>query len=111
MQAPTSADLAIRLRSSYSQAQYLAGELWNRWQQEYFPTMNRRTKWFKEMKPVGVGDLVYVADAEKRRSWERGIVEEVFAGDDGRIRSAVVRTATGLKKRAVAKLAVLELGE
>lgn len=72
--------------------------------------MNRRSKWFEERKAVAVGDLVYVADSEKRRTWERGVVEEVFAGEDGRIRSAVVRTSTGLKKRAVAKLAVLEIG-
>lgn len=72
--------------------------------------MNRRTKWFEEMKPMAVGDLVYVADTEKRRTWERGIIEEVFPGSDGRVRSAIVRTNTGLKKRAVAKLAVLEMG-
>lgn len=101
--------LGDRLRNSYCQAQYLAEELWSRWQREYLPLMNRRSKWLEERKPVAVGDLVYVADSEKRRTWERGVIEEVFTGDDGRIRSAMVRTKTGLKRRAVAKLAILEI--
>lgn len=110
MPSRNSVDLADRLRKSYSQAQHLAEESWSRWQREYLPTMNRRSKWFEERKPLAIGDLVYVADAEKRRSWERGVIEEVFAGEDRRIRSAMVRTSTGMKRRAVAKLAVLEIG-
>ncbi|XP_062708042.1 uncharacterized protein LOC115258210 isoform X2 [Aedes albopictus] len=110
MPSRNSIELADRLRSSYNQAQYLAEELWRRWQREYLPMMNRRTKWFDERTTVAIGDLVYVADSERRKSWERGVVEEVFAGNDGRIRSAMVRTSTGMKKRAVAKLAVLEIG-
>lgn len=102
-------ELADRLRNSYNQAQFLAEELWARWQREYLPTMNRRTKWFEERTPVAIGDLVYVADSEKRKTWERGVVEEVYAGNDGRIRSAMVRTSTGMKKRAIAKLALLEI--
>lgn len=102
-------ELSERLRNSYNQAQYLADELWNRCQREYLPTLNRRTKWFEDRKPVAVGDLVYVAEAEKRNNWERGIVEEVITGGDGRVRSAIVRTVTGLKKRPIAKLAVMEI--
>ncbi|XP_055643908.1 uncharacterized protein LOC129780056 [Toxorhynchites rutilus septentrionalis] len=103
-------ELAETLRNSYRQAQYEADEIWSRWQREYLPTMNRRTKWFTDQKPVAVGDLVYVADTEKRNTWERGIVEEVFIGRDSRVRSAIVRTSSGVKKRPIAKLAVMELG-
>lgn len=92
----SSVDLADRLRNSYNQAQYLAEELWSRWQREYLPTMNRRTKWFEEMKPMAVGDLVYVADTEKRRTWERGIIEEVFPGSDGRVRCEPIRESSEL---------------
>lgn len=110
MPSRNSTELADRLRSSYNQAQYLAEELWKRWQREYLPMMNRRTKWFDERAPVAIGDLVYVADSEKRKTWERGVVEEVFAGNDGRIRSAMVRTSTGMKRRTIAKLAIMEIG-
>lgn len=37
-------------------------------------------------------------------------MEEVFTGNDGRIRSAAVRTSSGVKKRPIAKRAVMELG-
>jgi len=41
--------------------------------------------------------------------WQLGCIQEVIPGGDGVIRVAMVRTATGLIKRAVAKLAVLPI--
>lgn len=102
-------DLAHALRSSYQRTQYLSDALWNRWLKEYFPTLNRRSKWFTDMKPVKIGDLVYVTEGN-RRSWLRGKVEQVILGSDGRVRQAIVRTAGGRAlKRPVVKLAVLEV--
>lgn len=72
--------------------------------------MNRRTKWLDEVKSLKAGDVVYVVEG-KRRSWVRGVVDEVISGKDGRIRQAIVRTASGKLKRPVVKLAVMELGE
>lgn len=102
-------DLADTLRSSYNRAQFLTDGFWDRWQKEYLPTLNKRTKWFVDRRQVAVGDLVFVAEGDKRSSWERGIVKEVFTGKDGRIRSANVQTSRGVKTRPVAKLAVLEI--
>ncbi|XP_062541472.1 uncharacterized protein LOC134209507 [Armigeres subalbatus] len=104
-----SVELADTLRSSYNRAQFLAHKFWDRWQKEYLPTLNSRSKWMVDQRPVAVGDLVFVADGEKRNVWERGMVKEVFAGSDGRIRSASVQTSKGEKVRPVAKLAILEL--
>ncbi|XP_062557369.1 uncharacterized protein LOC134222243 [Armigeres subalbatus] len=104
-----SVELADTLRSSYNRAQFLAHKFWDRWQKEYLPTLNSRSKWMVDQRPVAVGDLVFVADGEKRNVWERGMVKEVFTGSDGRIRSASVQTSKGEKVRPVAKLAILEL--
>jgi len=41
--------------------------------------------------------------------WQLGCIQEVILGGDGVIRVAMVRTATGLIKRAVANLAVLPI--
>lgn len=101
-------DLAEALRSSYKRSQFLSRVAWERWLKEYFPTVNRRTKWFEEAKQVKVGDLVYVAEGN-RRSWVRGRVEELVEGGDGRVRQAAVRTANGRLKRPVVKLAVMEV--
>jgi len=41
--------------------------------------------------------------------WQLGCIQEVIPDWDGVLRVAMVRTATGLIKRAVAKLAVLPI--
>ncbi|XP_065085961.1 uncharacterized protein LOC135707980 [Ochlerotatus camptorhynchus] len=102
-------DLANTLRSSYHRAQFLAIGFWDRWQREYLPMLNKRSKWFVDQRQVAVGDLVFVADGEKRNVWERGVVKKVFVGSDGRVRSASVQTSRGEKVRPLAKLAVLEV--
>ncbi|XP_055543080.1 uncharacterized protein LOC129728652 [Wyeomyia smithii] len=106
--APVS--LAEALRDSYKRAQYLTNLAWERWLKEYFPSVNRRTRWFDEVRSVKVGDLVYVAEG-KRRSWIRGKVAAVVVGTDGRVRQAVVETATGKIKRPVVNLALMDVDD
>ncbi|XP_062713585.1 uncharacterized protein LOC134290455 [Aedes albopictus] len=111
MQDPlrTPVDLASALRSSYQRSQFLSDAVWQRWLKEYFPTLNKRSKWFTDGKPVQVGDLVYVAEGS-RRTWVRGQVMQVIVGSDGRVRQAIIRTAGGKElKRPVVKLAVMEV--
>ncbi|XP_055641202.1 uncharacterized protein LOC129778361 isoform X1 [Toxorhynchites rutilus septentrionalis] len=112
----TTADLIVQplnaaqaLRDTYKRSQYLANRMWERWSKEYLPTINRRTKWFEEQKPLQVNDLVFIVDGKTRKSWIRGIVEELHPGSDGRVRQALVRTARGVYRRPVANLAVLEV--
>lgn len=102
-------EFAEALRNVYKRSQYLADKMWERWYKEYLPTINQRTKWFDDTKPLQVGDLVFVVEGKNRKNWTRGVVEEVFAGKDGRIRQANVRTAGGVYRRATANLAVLEI--
>lgn len=106
---PPSATTAEALRDSYKRSQQLADEMWERWIREYIPTVNQRTKWFDESKPLRAGDLVYVVEGANRKSWIRGIVEQPIVSGDGRVRQAWIRTTRGVFKRAVVKLAVLEI--
>lgn len=99
----------IVLRDSWKLAQYLADEFWKRWVREYLPTLTRRTKWFEPVKPLEPGDLVIAVDENKRNGWIRGRVVDVLRGKDGQVRSAVVRTAEGMLKRPVVKLALLDV--
>lgn len=80
-----------------------------RWLKEYLPTIKRRIKWFEEKKQLQVNDLVFLVDGKNRKNWSRGIVEEVLPGPDGRVRQAIIRTAHGVYRRAVANVAVLEI--
>ncbi|KXJ42085.1 hypothetical protein RP20_CCG000905 [Aedes albopictus] len=104
-------DMAGALRDTYQRSQFLAEEIWKRWCKEYLPTINQRTKWYTEQKPIRIGDLVFIVDGNNRKTWIRGIVEDVHAGTDGRIRRADVRTAKGVFRRAVANLARMEISD
>ena len=85
--------------------------MWERWIKEYVPSLNQRTKWFGETRPLKSGDLVYVVEGNSRKCWIRGVVEEPIVSGDGRVRQAWVRTKSGRFKRATAKLAVMEIQE
>lgn len=102
---------AEALRDSFKRSQQLSNELWQRWVNEYVPSLNQRTKWFGETRPLKTGDLVYIVEGSNRKCWVRGRVEEPIMSSDGRIRQAWVRTRTKRYKRSVANLAVLELDD
>lgn len=53
--------------------------------------------------------MVYITDGDNRRTWVRGRVERLIPGKDGRVRQALVRTNRKILRRAVTKLAVMEL--
>ncbi|XP_062708920.1 uncharacterized protein LOC134288349 [Aedes albopictus] len=98
-------------RCNWDLCKQLLDRFWARWIKEYLPTITKRTKWFREYKPVQVGDLVIVVEDRVRNGWVRGRVVRVFPGRDGRIRNAEIATSSaGLLVRSVAKLAVLEVG-
>ncbi|XP_062708877.1 uncharacterized protein LOC134288337 [Aedes albopictus] len=97
------------LRSSWKLAQFITEEFWRRWIKEYLPVIRRRCKWFEETKDLAVGDLVMVVDCSTRNRWLRGRVQQVFPGKDGRVRQALVRTATGVLRRPAVKLAILDV--
>ena len=79
------------LRKSWKEAQRLIEVFWRRFIQEYLPTITRRTKWHKPMKPLAVNDLVLVIDKENRRNvYPRGKVLETRIGSNGQVRQARV---------------------
>ncbi|XP_055542952.1 uncharacterized protein LOC129728533 [Wyeomyia smithii] len=96
-------------KNAWNQIQLQLDAFWNRWIREYLPMLTKRSKWFGEVKPITVGDLVFVVDDQRRNGWARGRVQEVVKGRDGRVRQAVVQTARGMLRRPVTKLAVLEV--
>lgn len=83
--------------------------MWKRWLTEYLPSVNSRSKWLEESKPLAPGDLVFIVDDHGRNSWVRGKVEQVIEGRDGRIRRAKVRTSNGVFLRPACKLAPIEV--
>lgn len=105
-------DEGTGLRSNWDQCQLLLERFWTRWIREYLPTITRRTKWFDDVQPLTEGSLVLIVNDKERNSWVRGKVVKLIPGADGRIRQADVQIAGGgILRRAVAKLAVLDVLE
>ena len=98
------------LRKQWRKAQYFADQFWKRWIREYLPTINKRTKWYQGRGDLAVGDIVIIADSNMpRNQWPKGRIIAVYPGDDGRVRTADVKTAVGTYRRPATKLCVLEV--
>ncbi|XP_055708899.1 uncharacterized protein LOC129805169 [Phlebotomus papatasi] len=100
------------LRKAWRKSQRIADMFWHRWVHEYLPELTRRTKWHQKIRPLKIGDIVVICDEQlPRNSWPLGRVTDVFTAPDGKIRSVMVKTAQGLYRRPVAKLALLDVAE
>lgn len=74
------------------------------------PDLTKRTKWFSQVKPIQVGDVVLVIDNRNpRNTWPKGLVEEVFPDRNGRIRHVMVKIGKRTLPRPVSKLAILDV--
>ncbi len=106
----TDADL---LRNNWRAIQMMSDKFWKKFVDEYLPTLTRRTKWFRKVEPLKVGDVVILVDSSfQRNTWPKGIIIETFMDKTGQVRSARVRTATGtIYHRPVSHLAVLDVVE
>ena len=103
----TDGDLSSRRRWRHSQR--LVDHFWRRWKKEYLPTLSSRQRWADDEKNLNAGDLILVAEENVPRGhWPLGRVLRTFPGDDGRVRVAEVKTATGVYTRPVVRLCPLE---
>ncbi|XP_062717176.1 uncharacterized protein LOC134292218 [Aedes albopictus] len=97
------------VRNSWNSVQKTLDKIWQRWITEYLPMITRRTKWFQDVRPISEGALVIIADERIRNKWVRGRVVRTYPGKDGIVRQADVSTPSGVLRRAVAKLAILDI--
>ncbi|XP_058816594.1 uncharacterized protein LOC131679861 [Topomyia yanbarensis] len=103
-------DRHAALKRFWRISQIEANLFWKRWVRDYLPVISKRTKWFKEVKPITIGDIVVIVDNQlPRNSWPKGRVIAVNRSKDGLIRSAAVQTAGGIYERPAVKLAVLDV--
>jgi hypothetical protein len=83
---------------------------WKRWVKEYLPEITRRSKWYRNVKPVQVGDVgVLVDENAPRNTWKKVLITEVHPGKDGVVRAVTVKTSAGELKRPVHKIAILDI--
>ncbi|XP_055585090.1 uncharacterized protein LOC129737943 [Uranotaenia lowii] len=102
-------DAVVNLRTNWKSVQHLTNRFWKCWIKSYLPTIARRTKWFSDVRPLQIGDLVVIVDESVRNGWLRGTVERVYPGCDGVVHKVDVRTADGIFQRPVIKVALLDV--
>ncbi|XP_063532051.1 uncharacterized protein LOC134742795 [Cydia strobilella] len=89
-------------------AQALADHFWRRWTKEYFPLLAPRKSSDDGGRQIQPGDVVIISEPNGPRSvWPKGVVEIVYHGPDGRVRSADIRTRHGTLRRPTCRLAVI----
>lgn len=87
---------------------HLVQSYWRRWKTEYLSSLQIRQKWNSSSFPIQTGTLVLLMqDNVLPFQWPLGIIEEIFPGNDGVVRTVLVKTKNGLYKRPVVKLCPL----
>ncbi|KAM7373874.1 hypothetical protein PAMP_006564 [Pampus punctatissimus] len=77
----------------WRQVQALANQFWNRWSQEYLPSLQQRQKWTVPRRNLQVGDLVLLRDKQTvRNCWPMAMVMATFPGKDGYVRKVEIKT-------------------
>lgn len=96
------------LTKTWSKLKVLRTEFWKRWSNEYLHQLQQRSKWTRETKNLATGTLVLVKeDNTPPLTWHMGRVTQVYTGPDGKIRVADVKTAQGIRTRAIHNLSPL----
>lgn len=111
-EVPTPAGLdQISLRGQWDIRQQAVNAFWRQFLTHYVPTVClRRGKWNKDVRQVEHGDIVVFGDPKADRgTWVMGRVLETYTGPDQIVRSAKVKTATGILHRPASRLAVLDV--
>ena len=87
----------------------LVDKFWKLFLQEYIPLLSNRGKWHTAKENIQVGEVVLQLDPNTPRGqWKLAIIEEVFPGQDGKVRRCKIRTTTGSYERPITKLIPLE---
>jgi len=99
-------------RSTYRRGRAVADEMMRRFFRNYLPTLTKRVKWNKDVKPIKAGDLVLLIEPNDTRSeWKRAKVVNVYKGRDKgkRVADVMMPDRTIKKARSVQRLARIEI--
>lgn len=92
----------------YQLLRKIHSNFWKRWSKEYLQSLQARGKWHNTTENIEVGQLVLIRDDRyPPTKWPLGRVVNVHPGQDGIIRVASVKTASGIFKRPVVRISPL----
>jgi hypothetical protein len=85
-------------RKRWRRVQYLVEQFWSRWRTEYLSYLQPRKKWFDKKDSLREGMVVILIDeATPRGTWKLALVQKVYPGRDGLVRSVQLRLCTVIK--------------
>ena len=88
--------------------QNVVNKIWKRWQKEYLPTLQKRSKWNDKKRNIKQNDVVLVIDSNQPRGhWLLGRIVGINSDDKGIVRSVEVKTKHGTQRRPITKLILL----
>jgi len=103
---------ASMLQERDLERQSMLARFWVVWQNDYLRSLPHSVRKFKSRGRLQVGSVVLIQeDGLPRLRWEMGVVCKLHPGSDGLVRAADVRTARGIRTRAVQRLHDLEMLE
>ena len=107
---PSSSYQSGSLVQRWDLCQRLTRHFWQRWSMEYLTSLNRHSRWHHTSRNLTVGDVVLLkGDNVIPARWPIGRVIQTHPGKDQLVCVATVKTAHGVFRRPVTKLALLLL--
>ena len=99
---------SVNLLKRWHLCQLLVRHFWKRWSLEYLSTLQRIYKWQYPTRGLVPDDVVLlIEDKILPTKWPLARVIKVYPGSDGVVRVVDIKTAKGLYRRPVCKLAPL----
>ena len=106
---------APTLRDRYNRIGRIMSHFWKRWNTEYLSALRENDRISGKGitdNEIKVGDVVQIQGENSnvaRSKWQLGVVQNVYQGRDGLIRSVDMKTKAGKLNRPIAKLYPLEV--
>lgn len=95
---------------AWQQRQSMVSRLWERFHLEYVLELQRRAKWTSKTPDINLNQIVLVhEDNQPPCRWKYGRIVELHPGKDSHVRMVTIRTADGILKRGIAKIAPLPI--
>ncbi|XP_054745591.1 uncharacterized protein LOC129249953 [Anastrepha obliqua] len=105
---PNLTSLNYNRLNQWQRVSYIQQIFWKRWSQEYLTILQQRVKWRTPQPSIQVNDIVCIKEENTAPlKWPLARVVELITGTDDVARVAVLRTPTGITRRAINKLCVL----
>lgn len=96
------------IKRLYVQLQFQIQAFWKQFSNDYIQSLTQLPKWRTEQENLKIGQLVVIkADNVAPTYWPMGRIMQIYKGNDGKVRSVLLKTQTGQLERSIRKICVL----